>query len=220
MKTVLLTRTKENNEYLRKYLINKSYNVLQEPMLENSINSGCLDGVDLKNKKILVTSNFLAKSLKHLIKNPEDVFIYVVGENSKKILENNKFNILACSENISGIIDKINNKPVLYLRGNYISQILPFKHEEIIAYTTKYKNSFSLALIQQIKLHKIDIISVFSKETANSIISAITSENLGDYLKETKFICFSKEIAEIFKKMGFISLYSEKPDINSYIKQF
>lgn len=220
MTKLVLTRTKENNLYLKEYLISKNYEVLEEPMIEQTIDVNSLKSIDLTNKKILITSNFLAKSLKDLVKNPKDIFIYVIGENSAQILRDSGFKVIDNFPNIEELVKNINDEEIIYLRGNYISHPISFNHKEIIVYNSIYKKTFTSNLINQIKSEQIDIITIFSEQTANSIINAINYHNLGNYFKKIVFYCFSMKIAKIFDKKGFLSKNSEKSEINSYIKLF
>ena len=84
--------------------------------LVQTLNVNQIIKVALKFKKIIITSPFASRILKNVLN--KNYSIYVVGEKSKKILSENKLNVLKCynsSIELSQYISKNSNDSYLHL---------------------------------------------------------------------------------------------------------
>lgn len=221
MKIVLLTRQAENNQKIRPFLEAKNYHIIEQEFVRNIGDTKLLGNLVLNNKIILVTSSYAAQLIIDNYADLKEVSAYVVGQTSCKLLESIGIKILASAENIASLIPYIpNNEEILYLRGNYITEKIPRKCVEYIIYHTEYEENFLKAIEDIIRNRERLIITIFSTNTAYSILKAIENADLKTCLSNVEFYCFSKKIADIFHERSLRASYPNQPELTSFLTLF
>lgn len=200
MTRVLLTRTYENNELLSEKLNLLGYQTISHPLLTHYLTYNLNIDSELfsENKVIIITSNFAAKQISNISLKCKGIL--VVGNHSAQILKNAGYNIINIFESSRDLYKSIDYQfdNYIYLRGEIVTEDFDKIKNQIIIYKTEYINKVTNSLISDI--HNSDILTFFSKETVNSLLS-ISDSKLLNLIKEKQIYCFSKKIAELFNSV-------------------
>ena len=223
MKSVLLTRSQADNYDIIRALedndIKCNFNYISSPLVKPKnlrISSNILR--DYHN--IIVTSKFATKILvtwsakqSSLVNNPIiKKNIWVVGNSSKLILEQNNFIIKYVAENVE---DLIRNLPqaiyhqTIYLSANEITQELPNQIDRKIIYEITYANK--LQKIKELE-QGVDYILLYSQNSARTLIELLIQYNLLAILSNCLIITISKKVADIIRSFtkNVVYCYSGK----------
>ncbi|MEM6338544.1 MAG: hypothetical protein AAF673_01275, partial [Pseudomonadota bacterium] len=150
-KSILLTRAKSANLILKEKLMPRGFDLIECSLIKHKLLP--LDK-ELFNKHsdIVITSNFAASNLPN---SNGSKYVWVVGENSEKILKDKAYKIKFCAPDAITLkkeLLKNNHIKAIYLSGNNITIDMPPNIKRIIFYNTDYKQSLSQPEIQRIKL--------------------------------------------------------------------
>lgn len=196
---ILIVRSEAENEILANKLIEIGCLPLNLPLLSYEW-LGFDQNLIYDNDYLIITSKFVAQSLPVI---QADVRIIVVGEESAKILQAKGYDIFMISRNAgeirSYLIDNptMQDKEILYLRGNYIAVNMPDYVKTIITYNASYStelNQDKIALIQQ----KPDYILLYSANSASTLLNLIIQYKLHEFVQDAKIVALSDRIAAVF----------------------
>lgn len=214
MNKILITRPKKEAKILAKKLENIGFETVIQSLF--SIKTNSPQEFYNNPQAIIITSsnacNFLEK-----LNLPKNILILSVGENTKNSIMKLGFNNIISASNSADSLYKLalktlfpNKGLVIYLSGEIITIDIAkklskegFQTIRIIAYKTVRKTKLSNNLINQIKNHKINLVTIYSKETAVIFYKLLLKHNLLEYFTKIKLLCLSKNIALYCKKLGF-----------------
>lgn len=197
-KSVLLTRAKSVNLILEKKLSSHNFNLVKCSLIKYKILP--FDESILKEyANIIVTSSFAANNLPVNINNIR--YSWVVGNNTKNIMESKGYKVNLCSSNSSYLkqeLEKNSDIKALYLSGNNITTEMPNNVKRLIFYITEYKKQLFPHEIYKIK-NGIDYILLYSKQCAKTLIKLLEQNNLLKYLNNTTAVTISNKVAIVVK---------------------
>ena len=194
-KKILLTRSEEDNNYLRNILVPKGYNCLDLSLIEHvnlPFNITILEDFT----DIIVTSKRGANLLPvdEGIKN-----VWVVGDTSAEIATQKGYNVQYVAHSASELIDKIPRniyKHAIYLSSNMISTRMPFGIKMINVYKVKYKDHLSDSEVQILK-SGLDYIPLYSENCAKTLIKLILANDLLKYIENSVIIAISSKVEKL-----------------------
>ncbi len=208
-KTILLTRSLENNFDLKNKLLLKNYQVLEEPLIDFLVKEEQLQNLKeiIANHILIITSKFAAMYIAKAYKN-QNIECYVVGEDTANLLSKNGFKIKRSFQNIRELENEVTpSNNLLYIRGEIITQQLNLKQRESIIYSTIYKNRLAQNVIDLINKDELDIVSIYSLKTAEAFVNSVINSSIAqDKIKNLSFYCLSKKIAKYLTKRGCIKV--------------
>ncbi len=202
-KKILLTRSKEDNKYLRQTLATKGYVCMNLSLIEHinlPFNITILEGFT----DVIVTSKRAANLLPI-----DDVgrSAWVVGSTSAEILRQKGYNILHTAYSAVELRDKIPHdiySSAIYLSSNIISTKMPSDIKVVNVYKVKYKNCLSDAEVQILK-DAPDYILLYSENCAKTLIKLIVENHLLKYIENSVIIAISSKVGKVvegyFKKI-------------------
>lgn len=217
MKSVLLTRSQENNKHIIKKL--NSYRLTYErfryiecPLLEYK---NCQLGSDILEDydNIIITSKYAANIIDSW-DIPQRKGLWVVGNKSQSILQNSRFKICYVAKNVQDLINNLPNKlyqQTIYLSSNEITQDLPNIIKREIIYQVNYKEY--IYEIDRLKTG-IDYILLYSQNCASTLLRLLINNNLLSLLSNTTIIAISAKVADIVRPITKNIFYcdSNKPE--------
>ena len=196
-KRVLLTRSKEDNKYLRRILAPKGYSCIDLSLIEHinlTFNITVLEGFT----DIIITSKRAADLL------PVDEGVknaWVVGAASADILKQKNYNIRHIAYSAHELINKIPTdiyNQTIYLSSNVISTEMPPTIKSINIYKIKYRNSLSEIEVEILK-NGLDYILLYSENCAKTLIKLILENDLLKYIENSVIIAISSKVEKIVK---------------------
>lgn len=219
MKSVLLTRSVEDNHRIIQQIKKYDFNYIHCPLIEYkklNISPKILIGYS----NIIITSKYAAKILKSwqpAIVNL-DFDIWVVGEISKNILENiPSFKIIKSAKNIDDLISHFPTnqyKQTIYLSSNEITHELPPQITKQIIYQVRY-----LDILPKFKdlNQPIDYILLYSQNTAKTLVKLLLKNNSSISIQNSIVVAISLKVANIIRPFVKNVVYCEKENQNSVI---
>jgi len=219
MKKILITKSKNRSRDLAEFLAKNNYQIFYQSLFS----------IQKKIPKELASpSNHFKKPVTIILSSANSIYIleklkvnknsniYVISNQTAKKLKKIGYKNIFYPDNLSGkdlfnlIIKKINPCEIFYFHGEKISfdfktnlEKLAYKVNSYKVYKTCEINFFSKNLLENIKIHNIDEILIFSLNSLEIFEKLTKKNNLLEYFKSRKIICFSKKIAENAKKIGF-----------------
>lgn len=230
IKSLLLTRTHEENEFLKKYFKNKDINInlISAPLLE----------IEFKKKLspltkyniFIFTSSYAVKAIKN-IKTLKKKYAFCVG--SKTTSEAEKlgfivFNAKGNSKDLLSLIKKesiLKNSKILYVRGKNITmnfkeelKKMNFNIDQEIVYRQK-ELKIKKEIFYKIQNGNINSVAFFSSNAVKSFYKSVRK-----LPSNFTIFCFSESIANKFKKYygakDFNFFISKKPNIDDFCDLF
>lgn len=226
MASILLTRSKEENESTAKKLQHLGFDSLSLPMIEY-IDQPISNNDLSQYKHIIVTSKYAAKMAYSIYTWP--VECWVVGKKSASILKQNPYiKVTGIARNVKEILSIIDMIPEeeaeeffnssVYLSGDVITENLSPFIKRIIIYKVLYTVSISKHQIDNISNNNIKYILVYSKNCAINLVRLIEKYNLFQYLRESTIIAISEEVSDIFSRINIKSINSKEPNFEDMLK--
>lgn len=204
MKSVLLTRSLEDNydiirELEQDYLKDYSFNYICCPLVEYQtlpLNATSLNTILHDYPNVIITSKFAARILAGH-QNIEKKNMWIVGNSSKLILEQNNFVAQYVATNIQNLLANIPPEiynQTIYLSSNEITQDLPQAIKRHIIYQVKYATK----LHQIAEIEKgINFILLYSQNSTKTFIELLIKNNLLKSLANSLVITISEKVANI-----------------------
>ena len=202
-KKILLTRSKEDNKYLRQILVPKGYTCVDLSLIEhNNIPFNITILEDFTD--IIITSKRAANVL------PIDDGtrnVWVVGSVSSKILRRKNYNIKYTAYSAMELRDQLPDaiySHTIYLSSNMISTRMPSNIKTINVYKIRYKDYLSDSEIEILK-SGLDYILLYSENCAKTLIKLIVENDLLKYIESSVIIAISSKVERVvmdyFKKI-------------------
>jgi len=195
-KTVLLTRSYQENIELVNNLQPKGYDCISCAMLEYQIipfDYSVLD--DFSN--IVITSKYAANLLGP---NLSDHQVFVVGALSARILEDKGYKVAYIANNASELKQYLEFKDIkgIYLSSNHITIDMPTNVKKHNFYRVAYANDLSQEQLNAIK-KGVDYILLYSENCAKTLVKLILEKQLLKYLANSVVITISSKVENVVK---------------------
>ncbi len=198
-KTILLTRSQEDNKILTKIFNQKGYYCQNLPLI-SSVNLFEEVIIPRKYQNIIVTSKRAANLI---AKNQEEIKnAWVVGASSALILQSKNYNvkyIASSASELSAILPDDIYESAIYLSGNFVTIEMPKEIKRQEVYKVSYKENLTRNEINIIKTSP-EYIFIYSKNCAKTLVKLIMEANLLKYLENTVIIVISSNIAMVVEK--------------------
>lgn len=194
MKTILLTRSREDNLELKDFLDTCGiFSPVFCPLI--SYKTLPFDPAALKGyTDIIITSRYAATILAARLK--EGLRYWVVGEHSAAILTAAGLDVVYSATNVQDLVgelppDNLNN--FAYLSGNEITMKLPV--DRFIVYAVEYASTLTPELLEAMN-RGIDYIVIYSQNSAKTLVTLCARHNLLNILKKATIIAISAKVAD------------------------
>ena len=213
---ILLTRPLIDSEDLMGKLFSLGHKIIHVPTLK--ISSAKLKPINPKNYDAFIfTSANAIRNLK-LMNLDKNKLCFCVGAITEKIVRQQGYNntisaggtINALKNIIINSRDLDKKKVLAYLCGDNITSDLDlelqkegFQIEKIINYTSEKIKELTLDTKNLIIDHPPDIIFVYSKRSAESFIELIKKYSLKGLMTDSKVMCISEKVLNVFKQNGW-----------------
>jgi len=222
---ILITRPLIDAEDLMGKLFSMGHNIIHIPTLKISSSEEKLNKIKKNYDAYIFTSANAVRNLKN-IKINKNKPCFCVGSITEKIARG-----IGCNNTVSAggtvnalknlIINSnlINKKSVLaYLCGDNLSFELDkelekegYNVDKIINYKSEKITNLNEANIRILKKNPPDIIFVYSARSAQSFLEIIKNYALHPLMTESKVMCISNNVLNIFKKEGWAKIELFKP---------
>jgi len=147
---------------------------------------------------IIISSKYLAKKLPFANTKKN---IWVVGEESAKILKDKNYLIKYIANNFAQLLKalpKTSYPNMMYLSGDQITKETPKEIRRLIIYQVKYTSFLTEAQVQSIK-NGIDYVLLYSYNSAKTFLKIVKTYDLLKFLENSIIIAISLKVAEILK---------------------
>ncbi|WP_347938784.1 uroporphyrinogen-III synthase [Rickettsia oklahomensis] len=218
MKSVLLTRSLEENrkiiKEMSKYNLDLNYihcTLIKYKILDFNIN--ILDNYS----NIIITSKYAAIIITKYCINQN---IWVVGNTSKKLLENKGLKVAYTAKNVEDLIKHFPPnlyEQTIYLSSNEITKDLPNKIARHIIYNVEYLNELPISIIKEFEKN-IDFILFYSQNSAKTLVKLLLQNNLLQYLQDSLVVAISLKVANIVRPFIKNVVYCDDQNPNYIIK--
>lgn len=194
-KSILLTRAKSANSILKEKLMPYGFDLFECSLIKYKLlpfDTSILN----EYSDIIITSYFAANNLPN---NNSTKYVWVVGENSKNILESKNYKIKFCAPDAITLkkeLLKNDYTKAIYLSGNNITVEMPSSVRRVIFYNTHYKESLLQSEIQRIK-QGVDYILLYSENCAKTLLQLLLENDLLKYLENTTIVAISFKVGRV-----------------------
>ena len=201
-KTILLTRSEEENKILYDRLTKIGYHCFKCSLIkyydvefDYNILSQCSD--------IIITSNYAAKILKKRDNIPgvKANNVWVVGKLSANILKEKSYNVKYIASNAKNLKKQLVRgtcDDIIYLASNNITTPMPKAVRQEIFYKVSYKKELTHQEIEYFK-QKLNYILLYSENCAKTLVALLAKNNLFEYVADTVIIVISPKVAKVLK---------------------
>ena len=220
MISVLLTRSKFENDIFKKQLENCGFTFLDCPLIEYSYENISPE-ILTKFDNIVITSKYAAKILaREAHKFAPKARFWVVGESSAEILQAADLNVACTANDVDDLLSLMqvsNYSRSIYLSSSEITHEMPELIERHIIYNVKYKSQLTDLELKFLD-SKIECVMLYSVNSAKTFIKLLLSANLIETLKDMTVLTISekvaKEVLPYFKKI----IYCERGEHKKMIE--
>ena len=237
MPTILITRPQPDAQETEHALFVRHIQTLVYPLLQmNHLATGLntlqnfLHSITTPSLCILSSRNTIRALTSTSF--PNSISFIAVGERTARLAQKTGLApILSVNGNESILVNYIRchyspDVPLLYpCAQDVMGTLIPALTEDRYTinafpiYQMQASTFFSDELIQQIKTHKIDGISLFSKRTANIFMTLIKQYQLESCLSSMHAFCLSPSIARTLHSLRFASIQScQRPEHDSLLE--
>lgn len=235
-KLILITRPIERARDYAKQVEAMGVPTLIEPMLSYAELE--FDIPDLQQYQAIIFTSAFAVECFAKSTNERRIPVYVVGNATKMSADAAGFEKIRNAEGDGAALVKLldgslkdRSKPVLYVRGSYVTfpmqvelEALGFLVGRLTVYDTVPSESLSDGAVEAIRAGEVSAVTFFSKRTAESFIACVEEAGLLSALASIKALCISETV------LNYVQLYlwqdtyaAESPDgkgISSLIKDY
>lgn len=193
-KSILLTRAKSANLTLKEKLAPYGFDLFECSLIEHKLlqfNAEILN----EYSNIVITSSFAANNLP----NNNGIYAWVVGENTKSILENKGYKIKFCVPDAITLKKELQKNTyikAIYLSGDNIALEMPSNVSRAVFYNTFYKDSFSHFEIQRLS-QGVGYILLYSENCAKTLLQLLLENGLLKYLESSTIVAISSKVAKV-----------------------
>ncbi|CAN0594788.1 unnamed protein product [Ectocarpus sp. 12 AP-2014] len=193
-KSILLTRAKSANLTLKEKLAPYGFDLFECSLIEHKLLQ--FDAEILNEySNIVITSSFAANNLP----NNDGIYAWVVGENTKSILENKGYKIKFCAPDAITLKKELQKNTyikAIYLSGDNITLEMPSNVRRVVFYNTFYKEFFRHFEIQRLS-QGVDYILLYSENCAKTLLQLLLENGLLKYLESSTIVAISSKVARV-----------------------
>lgn len=214
---ILITRSQEDSLEFASAVETLGYQPVIEPLIS-------IEKIPFKYSGLLPKA-IIATSSHALVRNEwDDVPFFVMGERSAvKARELGYSNIVSSKGEfdvlISSLLETVpENSPVLYLRGETIrhdlkNRLPAYKVEEVTNYKVITSDGLSESTKSAIQSGQIDVVTLFSSNTAAIFLDLVTKAAIEHALKNINLLSLSPAVLESVKSLPWGRIQTaHKPD--------
>ena len=225
MKTILITRPKNQAQDLAQTLANHNIKTFIEPIFE--VEEIKVEKLPQNFSAIIITSINACFILRKFAI-PKNTLIFTIGKKTEQKIREAGFDniILSTKNSAQSLQDQVAqyDGEILYLRGNKISfdfaQYFD-KISQITVYQIKESDKFSdefLKFCQENSPNPFDEILLFSQNSALIFFRLAKEHNLLEYFLDAKIVCLSSKIVETASSLGFsqVAIFDENPILKKF----
>ena len=193
-KSILLTRAKSANLILKEKLAPYGFDLFECSLIEYKL---LKFDTKILNEfiDIVITSSFAANKLPNI----DYKYAWVVGENTKKILEDKGYKIRFCAPDAITLKKELQKNTyikAIYLSGDNITLEMPSNVRRVVFYKTFYKKFFSDFEIQKFR-QGVDYILLYSENCAKTLLQLLLENGLLKYLENSTIVAISSKVAKV-----------------------
>jgi len=195
-KSILLTRAKSANLILKEKLLSYGFDLFECSLIEYKLLAFDISILN-KYSELVITSSFAANNLP----NTDNMCAWVVGENTRNILEKKGYKIKFCAPDAITLKKELQKNAyikAIYLSGDNITLEMPSNVSRIIFYNTIYKEFFSEFEIQRLS-QGIDYILLYSENSAKTFLQLLLENGLLKNLENSTMVTISSKVANVVK---------------------
>lgn len=230
IKSMLLTRTHEENEILKNHLKHRNINLnfISAPLLEIEFTKNLI--LPKNYNTFIFTSSYAVRAIKN-VKISKQVSAFCVGNKTSTEAEKLGFDVYNANGDSKDLLNLIKKKlilkksKILYLRGKNITMDLKkelekvgFNVDQYIVYTQK-ELKLNNEILNKIHNGKINSAAFFSSNSVKSFKKSV--QNIP---KDFFIFCLSTSIANLFRNNNeFLDLnyfISKNPNIDDFCNLF
>lgn len=218
MKSVLLTRRPEINRKTIKKIskYNLNFNYIECSLIKYQDLD--FDAEILKDySDIIITSKHAAEII---VKYNINKNIWVVGNTSKRLLDNKGLKVAFVGKNVDDLIKHFPShlyEWTIYLSSNEITTDLPYKIKRHTIYNVEYLNKLPLSVIKELK-NSVDFILLYSQNSAKTLVKLLDENNLLEYLQKSLVLAISLKVTNIVRPFFKNVVYCDGQHPNDIIK--
>ncbi len=208
MKSVLITRQKNQSQEIVKLFENQGFTAFVEPLF-------FVEKIDVKKQifsekfSAAIVTSINACSALNDFSFSKNKKIFAVGKKTAEELRKNGFKNIAISQESSAaslmnlIVKTHKNKldSILYFHGSIINldfekelKSFGFEVRKILSYKTHESESFSSELLEFSRQKIFDHVLIFSQNSAKIFEKLARKNNLLEYFKASQLVCLSEKI--------------------------
>ena len=161
----------------------------------------------------------------------KSIYCFCVGTATEsQVLKKGFQNVYAADGNVENLkeiiiqnFDKKNGK-LLYVSGEIISSDLhkqlidqDFQVDRIVNYSVKHVKNFDQKFINELKKSMPDIIYVYSKNSAKSLLNIIKKYELVDYWMNTNLMCLGEKTSSILNEIKWKKIFLFNPGEEEFL---
>ena len=221
---ILITRPLIDTEDLMGKLFSLGHKIFHIPTLK--ISAANASPVDAKKYDTFIFTS--ANAIRNLKLNNQDMsqICFCVGSITEKIVRQKGYhNTISAGGTVNALKNIILNsdqidkkKSIAYFCGDYISSNLDielknngFQIDKIINYTSEKITDLNEENNKIINNHPPDIIFIYSKRSAESFIDIVKKYSLNGLMTESRVLCISEKVLNVFKNSGWKKLEVFQP---------
>ena len=221
---ILITRPLIDSEDLMGRLFSLGHKIVHIPTLK--VTGANVSPVDAKKYDAFIFTS--ANAIRNLKLNNQDnsKICFCVGSITEKIVRQKGYNNTVSAggtvnalKNIILNSDQIDKKKsIAYFCGDNISSNLDkelknegFQVDKIINYTSEKITDLNEENNKIIKNHPPDIIFIYSQRSAESFIEIVKKYSLNGLMTESRVLCISEKVLNVFKNSGWKKLEVFQP---------
>ena len=221
---ILITRPLIDSEDLMGKLFSLGHKIVNIPTLK--VTGANVSPVDAKKYDAFIFTS--ANAIRNLKLNNQDnsKICFCVGSITEKIVRQKGYNNTVSAggtvnalKNIILNSDQIDKKKsIAYFCGDNISSNLDkelknegFQVDKIINYTSEKITDLNEENNKIIKNHPPDIIFIYSQRSAESFIEIVKKYSLNGLMTESRVLCISEKVLNVFKNSGWKKLEVFQP---------
>ena len=226
---IMLTRPLEDIKDLIIKFKSSGHTVSHLPVIK-------INEVDVRNLNysnfsgVIFTSANSAKFL-DTKKIDKSIYCFCVGTATEsQVLKKGFQNVYAADGNVENLkeiiiqnFDKKNGK-LLYVSGEIISSDLhkqlidqDFQVDRIVNYSVEHVKNFDQKFINELKKSMPDIIYVYSKNSAKSLLNIIKKYELVDYWMNTNLMCLGEKTSSILNEIKWKKIFLFNPGEEEFL---
>ena len=161
----------------------------------------------------------------------KSIYCFCVGTATEsQVLKKGFQNVYAADGNVENLkeiiiqnFDKKNGK-LLYVSGEIISSDLhkqlidqDFQVDRIVNYSVEHVKNFDQKFINELKKSMPDIIYVYSKNSAKSLLNIIKKYELVDYWMNTNLMCLGEKTSSILNEIKWKKIFLFNPGEEEFL---